>query len=250
MRTTSSKETESKRAKAGSKMKDIIEVKDVLLVVKNVKDLKEGSRFEGDVGHVGLKNKNSYLVGTHTAEYKVVENDITVHSGKIRGETYLQDVIYSPCLNCYFLASSKLYRKDINGKPPYPFMDVKWGNRAGSCFRYSNIHHRLTVNDKKSRFLLMVNPRTRKVELRQKVRPYSELWDFKLLGDQHGRVVCLFGTGRVTIFSLGCFEKRRGVIAEYKVDLIRERIEYPLSIAVCRENKYILVETAQNDLCI
>ena len=74
----------------------------------------------GEVHHIAMKNKTSFLVGTEDTSIKLIEDGYLVFSGSISfNQSFLGDLIFCRKLNCYFINCDKyLYRKDIDKKTP------------------------------------------------------------------------------------------------------------------------------------
>ena len=93
---------------------------------------------------LAVKNEYSYMMGTQARGYKLIENDYQVyHTDNFpKGYLYrLKDIAYVKKLNCYLVSlGCKIYRKDINESPLYPFMDILYFGKPGAFFRYSRIH--------------------------------------------------------------------------------------------------------------
>ena len=92
-----------------------------------------------------------------------MENEVEVYSGKLSGKNYFTDMIYIPHLKCFFLAINHiLYRKDLNDKPAYLYMDFRCGWREDACFSYSMLHQRLLVIKEENKISIL-DPNTRKL---------------------------------------------------------------------------------------
>ena len=112
-----------------------INLDDLQLTVRQVKKFKETELIGSKPTLVALKNPNSYLVATQLKELKVIKNGLKLFSGLLPKDLqFLTDIIYIPTLNCYLLASSQvLYRKDIDSKPPYLFLEINCGYTVNGC---------------------------------------------------------------------------------------------------------------------
>ena len=220
------------------------------LVVQEVKNLYQEGYVGGNWTHLAIKDPKDYMIGTSTEGVKLVKGNTEIYSGKLPpDDLYLLDITYAPCTNCYFLASrDKLYRKDINNRPPYFYMAVKCGLRPGAFFSYSHMHKRLIVC-KNGRSIGVINPKTKKVELVMGKYFRGLIEDFKLFGKHENRVVSVTGDGNVILYSLN-FGRKRGIVSKYQVELLlEERNEVPLCLAVCSRNEYVILETGQDKRC-
>ena len=213
------------------------------LTVEIVKDCKEEGVIGGHWTHLALKSQNSYLICTFLKGLKIIENGSQIFSRMLtQNYNIILDAVYIACLNCYLIASnSKLYRKDINNKPPYFFMSVQCGFKPGAYLRYSKVNQRLVIN-KDSTNICVVNPSTRKIEVELKKSVGSYIIDFRLFGDWENRVISVTKDGYVILYNLDCDQKRGQVDSHYKIKMIEERREWPGSLAVCKRNLYVFVE--------
>ena len=152
----------------------------------------------------------------------------------------LCDTIYIPPLNCYFLSlNEKLYRKDIDDKPPYLYLDVLCGWNEGCYFRYSKLPSRIIIN-KDTMNISVLNPRTKKIELKINKAVGGKISDFRFLGANDNRVVALTWDCHLLLYRLA-EGKRRGIIDHYSLEIIKERLERAVCIAVNKD--YILLGT-------
>ena len=178
---------------------------------------------------VGIKDQKSFLIGTWKQGLRLMENGVELYSGKLPGDRQLRDILYNPHFNCYFLAlNKKLYKKEIDNKPPYVFMDVDCGWRYGAYLRYSKQQQRLIVNKDE-----------RNVKMKKSVG--NEIMDFRVSGENQEKVVAVTKDGFVLLYSLD--GQRRGMVHSYEIELIDERDEECRSIAVCEKGENVLVET-------
>ena len=233
-----------------SRLQEDLRFDEVKLSVTLIKDLKKGGlggMIGGYLTHIAFKSHKSYLVGTYEKGLNLVDNGTLVYSRKLSvGDSSLFDLIYIPCLNCYFLATmEKLYRKDIDDKPPYLYMGVECGLRFGACFRYSNLQEKLYIK-KDEKIILVVNPKTKKVEIKAKKTVGGDIVAYRVFGEMDNRIVSTTEDGLVVLYNLNYREKRGSMIAQYKLKLIKETKEEPQSLAVCPKNEYILLEIGQN----
>ena len=218
-------------------------LKNVEVNVQSVKDCwKEG--LVGGGGHstfLGIKAPDSFLIGTREKGLTLMDKGSQVYSEVLPGDRYLSDIVYAPHVNCYFLAlNSKLYRKDINKRSPYLFMDFDCGWRWGACFRYSNLNQRLITN-KNQRNISVLNPKTRKIELVMRKSVGKWIGDFRPFGENEDRVVSVAEDGHVILYSLTAgFE--RGEVGSCKINLMDRRNEHCRSLTASDRKEYILVE--------
>ena len=193
---------------------------DLRVNIELVKNYEEKSRIGGQVTSIALKDHNSILIATLFKGLSVFENDIQVYTGPLPGkQRSLFDTTYYPPLNCYFMASfSQLFRKDINDKPAYLFLNIWCGGRFGACLRHSNINERLFVN-KDRHNISVVNPQTKKVEILMKKTVGDSIEDFKVFGKNENGVVSITSNGYIVLYNVAC-DHKNGEVAHQRVELI------------------------------
>ena len=223
--------------------------------ISSIKDLTievEELRFHDDDDIIGegetflaLKSPTSYMIGTNDKGIELIEDDELLFSDEFPVEEgSLKDVIYVASENFYLLNhDSRLYRKDFDGNPPYPFMDINCGGKSGASFLYSSIHHRLVINHD-FETISVVNLDTKKVEFSVEKSVGDYISDFQLLGEDEDRVVYLTDDGHILVYQLLYDQKSAQLLDYYRVSFTQDRKEYGLSIAVCPRSKYLIAEIA------
>ena len=227
-------------------------IKKMKVQVDLVKDCKKyGSIGGGHSTLIAMKNHNSFLVESRGKEIILVENGKKLYSSKLPfPELSVYDLIYVPFKNCYFFDYDRtLYRKDINKKPFYFFMDCACGNKIGACFQYSTLHKRLLIN-RESQEISVINLATKEIEIQvnhffgnEGYYIANSILDFKLFGEQENKVV--FGTvcgGFLKLLKLNYQQKKGSVVESVPVGLIEQRKEILHSLSVCEKNQYVFVE--------
>ena len=201
--------------------------------------------------YIALKNPNSFLIGTSSFKFKVIEDDTEVYCGVLpKYENFICGIIYLPEPFNYYLIASKerIFRKHIDNNRAYPFMNVNCGRRAGACFRYSNLNQRLIIN-KDQKNIIVANPVTKEIEIELENTVGGKIFDFKLVGEQEDRAVAVTEDGYAILYTLYPNEKS-GIVAQYKEELlVEERQEKTISIAVCPKNEYVLIEIDCGLIC-
>ena len=210
--------------------------------------------------HLAVKNENSYMIGTTQKGLKVMEDGAQVFLGKLQIDDtdnidlfnsiegpWLADLIYVNSLNCYFMDfNDKLYRKDIDDRPPYKYMDVICGLRLGASFRYSQLHERLIIcKDDKTLSVINLESKTIEIDIEKDIG--NNIWEFRLFGEEENRVVALTDDAEIVLYEIDYQEKTGSVVAHYEIDLMDIRNEKPQSIAVCSGGQYVVVEIGQYD---
>ena len=196
-----------------------------------------------------MKDENSYLVWEENeGGFKIKENGTQlffIPSAKDNDGSRLyslEDAIYFPPLNCYLLAAyNRLYRKDIDSKPPYLMMGVELGGlKSGHSLIYSKIHKRvLSIKDRKN--ILVINPMAKEVEIEVEKTVRGSILEFKLFGEQEDRVVAVTTFGQVLLYELNYQEKTGSLKAKEDLIKIESKICLNLPLAVCLKNKYCCV---------
>ena len=211
------------------------------LSIDMIKDCSEKGVVGGGMTYLALKNQTSYLIGTSERGLKVIERDNQVFSGKLPEDNLdIIDLVYVPSINSYLFCSwTMLYRKEINHRPPYRWMAVRFGGRIGGFLRGPPLHHRLVIN-KQGESIALINPKTRKVEIAIKNNFRATIFDFKLFGEKEDRVAAVTVNGYVIVYNID-FDGKRGVVAHYHEQLDTRKLN-GLSIAVCPRNEYLCVE--------
>ena len=218
-----------------------LRIDDLQVTVEKVQDCQK----QGVIGTfntlVGIKDPNSFLIGTQAHGLVLMENGTEIFSGQLLGgDGLLHDVIHIPPLNSYFLAlDRKLFRKDIDDKPAYLFMDVDCGWRTGACFRYSTLHQRVFIlKDQKK--ISVLNCKTMKFEVNLKKTVGARIMDFRVFGENDSKVISATRDGYLILYSL-LDEQRRGLIGSSKIKFLEGEFQIS-SIAASHINEYALVE--------
>ena len=216
-----------------------------------VSELRSESLFEGKNligGHwtiISLKSQNSYLIGTMKKGLRLRENGVEIYSGRLPiKDASFRDIIYIPLLDCYLIVhNNKLYRKDIDEKPPYLFMGVNCGFRQGSGLRYSKIHQRLVII-RSRRNISVINLQTKAIEIESSMR--KRVVDFRLFGNSEDQVILVTQDGFIMLYIIDFAKKIGSVVDQYEMLLNVSLEEIPKSLAVCSKNKYIFVEVGRS----
>ena len=120
-------------------------------------------------------------------------------------------------------------------------MTVGCGYRPGACLRYSKINKRLIINkDRKN--ISVINPLTRRIEIEVEINVGDIINDFRLVGENEGRVVSITDDGYTLLYGLDYKRKTGSAIASYKDRVAEEWMEKPQSLAVCERSLYVVEE--------
>ena len=212
--------------------------------VEFIADHKEPGIIGDTVSHIALKNSSSYLIGTTRSGIRLFETNKEIFCDRLspRG-TKLYDMIYVKDLNAYFLCQDhKLYRKDVDQKQAYLYVDESIGHLYGNSILYSSLNRRLITN-KNGTDISSVNLVSKKFEV--VVTTGGE--------PQHIMSFCIFGKGENRVLAV----TKKGVLLLYKFDfnnsvgfvqankdiqLIENRREVGHSLSICDKNLYFCVE--------
>ena len=236
---------------SGIQMKENPQREDLQLVLEIVDDLKEDGIIGDQWTQLALKNKSSFVIGTSRRGLILVENGKEIYSGKLPGNSaYLGDIVYLPCLNSYILDyAKKLYRKDINNKPPYLYLCLKGSNSPGTSLAYSPMNQRLILNKDRESFVV-INPKTNKLGIELKKQVGNQIVGFRMFGHREDRIICLTYDCFVIISSL-LRDKTRGVKTHFKIRIPEGKSEMAESLGICDRHEFVLVEirNRENSTC-
>ena len=184
----------------------------------------------------------SFMVATSTRGMEVYENGLKLYSRKQFGKgKKLKDLIYLNHLDCYLLAlGSKIYRKDINKKHPYPFINVDCSGRNGACFKYSPLNQRLIVC-KEGENISVVHLWRRQVELWLDKPGWGVIHDFRVFGETENKVIAVGKGGHVYRYHLNYGQRKLCQLTQTQIQLEHQRGEEALSVEVCDKNQYAVV---------
>ena len=222
-------------------------LEDLNLRVDLVKECAEGSEeFVGRrITFIAMKNHNSYLIASDRAGLILLEDGAKLCSDVLpRTYKYLSHTIYYPPEDCYFLTSrTNIYKKDIDGKAPYLFIDAKVGYGHAAFLRNSILSKRLMFC-MGGRHICVINPIFKRIEVQMKSDLGNDfISDFRVFGKKEDRVVSVTWKGHIFLYAFGS-TAGRGIVGHHQEELIEEdRKEAIQSVAVCEKNEYLFVET-------
>ena len=239
------KELREEHLKESNLKKNELKLEDLDLVVETVQDCQKDYIIGGGLTFVGIKSFNSFLIGTDYKDHMLIEKGVQLYLSNLGDSVEcLKDIVYIPHQDCYLMIhKDKLYRKDINRKPAYLYLDLRCGYRYGSGFRYSTLNKRL-IMPTNNKNLSVFNVWTKKIEIVIKKDDWGYITDFKVFGEFEDRVAALTSSKVLIIYNLNRAQKR-GVVAKHKFEMIEDRREGLISVAVCSKNNYVLVELGQ-----
>ena len=152
--------------------------------IKNVSNQAFGTIIGSNTTFLAVKNKTSFMLATWKKGLRVVEDGSEVYSENLPSlYGSLRDLVFIEPENCYLMAHDhKLWRKDIDSKPPYVVMEMTCGFRKGASFRYSEPNNRLFVIQN-GNAISVVNLEKKLIEIRKDLSPKDMIMDFRLLGE-------------------------------------------------------------------
>ena len=217
--------------------------KKISIKVEKLKDHRIVGVIGDDDTYIALKNSTTYLIVTDYGEAKLVDNGKEYPSVDLpNDDESIKDIIYVDHLDCFFLLhANRLYRKDLDAKPPYLWMDIKIGYREGASLIYSQYNKRLfTIKDLDN--LAVIHLERKRIDLELiKVFALSHN-DFRVFGEKENKVVSILKNGVIVLYVIN-YDLRK-VIACHRcsTDKILRRGEAGISIAVGDRSQYIFVE--------
>ena len=193
--------------------------------------------------YLALKNENTYLIASELDRLKLVLNYREVYSDDLPPHKPLFSVIYIEHLDCFFLSLlGNLYRKDIDDKPPYIFLELSEPFFALRHLRYSKMNRSL-VSFFLQRGITIVDLDIKKVEIIAENDLGGIVVDCKLFGEKENMLVSI---SEETDLGLHILDFRRRKILSsnrYKIQETEKRS----SLGVSDQNDYVLVGVSENN---
>ena len=203
----------------------------------------DGSKIlGGDWTFLALKNPTSFLIGTKGRGLKMVEDGKEIFTSNPSSSfRSLLGMIYIETKDYYLMGfSGKIYRKNIDSKDPYLFIDLKVGVRIGACFRFSKLNNRL-IATKDKHWISVINPETKKIDIEVKNLHGKSIWDFRLCDKSKGNVISLTKDGHLHICTIEYLFNRGYVTGHMDLEL-HTYAESASSLTVCEKNQYAVVQ--------
>ena len=196
----------------------------------------------GNWTFLALKNPKSFLIGTKGYGLKLIDNGFQVYTSAVTNATFtsLLGMIYIETKDYYLMGyNGKIYRKNIDSKDPYLFIDLKIGVRIGACFRFSKLNNRLiTIREK--HWISMVDLETKTVDAEIKNLRVQSIWDFKIFDEKEKSVISVTKGGLIEIFKMNYLTQGGYTIDHHDLELNRS-METASSLAVCVKSRNVLV---------
>ena len=220
-----------------------------MLVIKTtqIAGFRKKSHKQDQFVHIAFKDLKSFMMGTLQFLVQVIEKGKSIFSETIRSSRYgIKDIVYFRPLNCYLISMSQaIYRKDIDGKHPYRYMNIDCGSKDGACFAVSQGHKKLLVN-KDWRQILVVDPRKKHIEMLLEKKYIGYIYDFRILQKAEDQVAAVTEDGYVLLYTLNISKRLVLSRSDVLLDLIAEREEICKKVAACPKGDYLLVELTRN----
>ena len=213
--------------------------------IYNTYDLSKNPFLGEHCSLLALKDHNSFMISTAYKGILLLRNGTKLYSAPFKG--FVKDLLYIEDYDAYFLSvGSHIYRKDINQKVPYKFMELSCGFRMAASFRYSKLNRRLIVN-KNFRTISVVNLDNQEVEIdiEDDFLNTQPLNDFRLLGELEDRVISARNDDYIILYKIDYARKKGSITAKIKVPLIKARKEQMIALAVCSKREYVFIEVGQ-----
>ena len=220
-----------------------------------IPELKERAETGHQNTYLAMKSLNSVMIGTSELGLKLIENQATIYSELFmkKKNLPLHDMIYVDHLDCYFLLINyKIYRKDINSKPPYLWIHVRSGRRVGSCFRYSKMNMRMVIAKGGINIAFLDKKCSRIVFEVDRHDEESFIRDYKFFGGYENKIIAITHKGDLLTYVFNYDQKKLARSNRFKFDLIQPRrgLEQGFCIAVCKKDRLVLVGTRDSScLC-
>ena len=235
--TKTQKEVEIELQKEGV----VFEEKDLKITVEQIQDHSELEIIGGCATYIAFKNLTSYAIGTDRSGLKVIKEGAEIYSKRFLSSARLDGIIYINSLNCYLLyLRSRIYRKDIDNKPPYLYMKLYLGSRSSNSIKYSKIHNRLILAKYLNNNLALINLERKRIELEIRRVDGSTIQDLKIVGPKESQIATIARNGRIELFSLTFNLKRVVRSYRHQVKLLSSEFECGQTVAVCEKNKFLL----------
>ena len=89
---------------------------------------------------------------------------------------------------------------------------------------------------------MVIDLHTLEVDMELRKLVGGEIRNLKLFGKNEDRLIVVTRGGYVFLFTMNYRRQTAKVVSQYKINLIKNRLEEPISISVCDKHQYALVE--------
>ena len=200
---------------------------------------------------MAIINQADYVLGKYGERLKVMDENSQIYLERLpSNQTNLIDLVYIQHLDSYLLdCCGKIYRKDIDEKPPYFFMNLHCGGRYHNTLRYSKLNKRLIV-PKDGRKIAVVNLERKQIEIEilMKSGPGNlPIQDFIIFGRKENKISWITRSGLVNLSSISYDLKKITSKSSHQLELIQGRGEWPQTLAVCDQGKHLVAGLQDDD---
>ena len=225
--------------------------KNLRLSTNKITTCNQGTLIGTNATLLAVKDETSFLIGSNRMGLRLDEGEKTVYTSKMLDmHNILSGIIYVRRLDAYFLClEGKIYRKDIDGKREYIWMNIPNGCRPGRSFQYSDLNNRLIVA-KNQQHIAVIDLDQAKVQIEMAKDHGQKITQFCLFGPKEDQVASLTLDGWISIYRFDVISSRGWIEDVQYVELEEKRGEMGNSISVCPKGRYVCVETSSKDLKI
>ena len=191
--------------------------------------------------YLALKSPNTYMIATNKKGLEVVKDGEKVYSADLpaKEEGKFNGIFYAAHLDSFFmLHQGQLYQKTIDEKETSVYMDLTFLGKGPQNIRYSQLNRKL--------FIFFVNKDIKIIDIDQKnvdweLRHSDDeyLEDLKIFGENEEKIVSMTDDGRLLLHILSYSQKEIISFNKHKIDLIQERDETPVTLAVDNKSQFI-----------
>ena len=210
------------------------------VLVEQVADLKETypGLLGGQPTQIAFKNESSYAVGTYDKGLIIIQDGEEVLRSELNApDNQILEIQYCQVLDCYFLnIKCRLFKKDINEEPPYPFLGLWCPFEYSKSIRISNKNKRMLVKAGGKK-LAVVNLLRNQVEAY--ISPGTILKCFEIFGKNENRLLYLRGSRSIALYNLNLKQIKVISKCSYRCGGGRESCTF---IAVDPKNHFVCVE--------
>ena len=195
---------------------------------------------------LAMRDTEHYMLGNHSNGLQTFQGDEIVSKLKLPGMLKtIKDMIFIKSEGFYVIAQNKkIYKKRVGFRSLEEPLTVKSGFRHGACLRYSELNRRLIISQN-CKNISAVNLQTNQIEFMVEKSGIDKIMDFRIFGKLEDRVVSITEEGYLFLYQMD-YQRRRGEIIECtRIELMSERSEAGISLAVCNRHQYIMVEVGQ-----
>ena len=215
----------------------------IYLKVEQVSTHEHRDLIGDDWTFLALKSPTCYMIATHKRGLKVIENNVEVYCAELPIPlTSLVNIAYIDHLDSYiFNNRGKLFRKDINDKPPYLCLDMLPQWNPGAILLYSKVNKRLIVNENWNDIAIL-NLERKGSEILIKSKVGNTINEIKLFGRDERGLISLTNYGEIHLTIINYQMKKVFANNNFKIQLKQGRTEISRCFAICEKFKYALVE--------